>query len=211
MNINTDFEKTITKIIFSYKIFSNLINEHIKDKKDINYAMNTLYKSLYNELIEQYTDIMQNVEEIAKRIREKYNIENTFMIIEYLEYIFNKTYYNVFVEELKKVEKVRYEHLCVFEYIMKIEIHKIKMYDEMYEKEKEVYEKDTNETIKKTIINRKKVCKERIEIAMNKIKTYNIEEINQYCEEILKNENYKLENDDINDISENKILNVNFP
>lgn len=121
------------KIIKTFPIYHNIFKQYLEKGKDVSWELNRLYSPIFMGLMEYYDKFMeeQTILDIMSDIIIKYKPEKSFIIIDYLEYLYGNIYYETFLTEIKKINKsnVRYEHLCVFEYIIRVECIKYSQYN----------------------------------------------------------------------------------
>lgn len=133
-NINTDlqFQNSYDKIIKTFPIYHNIFKQYLENGKDVSSELNRLYQPIFTGLIEQYDKFMeeQTILDIMTDITIKYNPDKSFTIIDYLEYLYGRIFYETFLHEIKKINPtlIRYEHLCIFEYIINVECIKHSQY-----------------------------------------------------------------------------------
>lgn len=141
-HINTElkinFENSYQKIIKTFPIYHNIFKQYFENGKDVSWELNRLYKPIFIGMMENYENFMdeQTIYNIINDINSKFNPEKSFTIIDYLEYLYGNIYYETFLSEIKKLNQndIRYEHLCVFEYIIKVECIKYTQYVDTIEK-----------------------------------------------------------------------------
>ncbi len=129
LSTNLTYLETLQKIINTFPVYYKLFNSYYDEGKNISYELNHLYEPIFIGLLEYYSDFMTcGIQEIIKKI-ELYITNNKalnvkpYAIIDYLEFLFGNVLYETFLYEIKKISniKVSYEHLCVFEYIIRVE------------------------------------------------------------------------------------------
>lgn len=128
---NQNHDYYFRKIILTFPIYYKLFEKYYTEGKNISYELNRLYEPIFIGLIEYYTEFMtESIENIIKEVEEKYNPDRPYALIDYIEFIYGNKLYDIFLSEIKKnnFEKIGYEHLCVFEYIIRVELHKYKLY-----------------------------------------------------------------------------------
>ena len=87
--------------------------------------------------MEYYSEFMtEGIEEIIKTINSRYKPESVYAIIDYIEYLFGNIFYETFLTEINKInpDSISYEYLCVFEYIIRVELIKYRLYQETLSK-----------------------------------------------------------------------------
>jgi hypothetical protein len=126
----------IQKIIKTFPVYYKIFNSYYNEGKNVSWELNRLYQPIFTGLLEYYSEFMTNgIQEIIEKI-ESYITENKsseikpYAIIDYLEFIFGNVLYETFLHEIKKIPvlTIGYEHLCVFEYIIRVEIIKYNIY-----------------------------------------------------------------------------------
>lgn len=122
-------EKTIKTFPIYYKIFEKYYSEG----KDVSGDLNRVYLSLFGGLVEYYTEFMtEGIGQIIQQVEERFKPEKPYALIDYIEYLFGNVLYETFLHELKKLnlsgEKITYSHLCIIEYIVRVELIKYKLY-----------------------------------------------------------------------------------
>lgn len=131
-NIKITFENTYDKIIKTFPIYHNIFKQYLEKGKNVSWELNRLYKPIFVGLMEHYEKFMeeQTILNIMTDISTKYNPDKSFTIIDYLEYLYGGILYETFLCEIKKInsENMRYEHLCIFEYIIRVECVKYSQY-----------------------------------------------------------------------------------
>jgi hypothetical protein len=134
---NIGYQQSFDKIIKTYPIYYKIFESYYSGGKNVTDELNRLYKPIFTGLIEYYTEFMDvGIVEIIDQIKCKYNPEKPYALIDYIEFIYGNIFYETFLYEIKKINlsTVRYEHLCVFEYIIKVELIKYKLYLETIDK-----------------------------------------------------------------------------
>jgi hypothetical protein len=130
-NSNISYDKAYNKIIMTFPIYYKIFNEYYSKNKDVSQELNRLYKPIFMELLNHYDIFMvDGIRNIISDIKKKYNPDKSYAIIDYLEYLFGNILYETFLFEIKKINlsDIRYEHLCVFEYIVNVETIKYSQY-----------------------------------------------------------------------------------
>lgn len=126
------YENTYNKIIKTFPIYYNIFKQYLEKGKDVSWELNRLYKPIFTGLMEYYEKFMEEsvMLDIMKDITIKYNPDKSFIIIDYLEYLYGNILYETFLFEIKKINptNIKYEHLCVFEYIIRVECVKHAQY-----------------------------------------------------------------------------------
>lgn len=129
---NISFQDVKDKIIKTFPIYHNIFKQYLEKGKNVSWELNRLYQPIFAGLMEYYEKFMdeQTILDIMTDITIKYNPDKSFTIIDYLEYLYGGIYYETFLHEIKKINPniIRYEHLCVFEYIIKVESTKYSQY-----------------------------------------------------------------------------------
>lgn len=131
------YEECLNKIIITYPIYYKIFEKYYTEGKDVTRDLNRIYQPIFIGLMEYYSEFMTiGIEEIIKIINTKYKPESVYAIIDYIEYLFGNIFYETFLNEIKKVnqESIRYEYLCVFEYIIRVELIKYRLYQETLSK-----------------------------------------------------------------------------
>lgn len=131
-NTNVTFQDAQDKIIKTFPIYHNIFKQYLEKGKDVSWELNRLYQPIFTGLIEHYEKFMEEktILDIMTNITTKYNPDKSFTIIDYLEYLYGGIFYETFLHEIKKINpnNIRYEHLCVFEYIIRVESIKYSQY-----------------------------------------------------------------------------------
>jgi len=125
------YNDAMNKIILTFPIYYKIFQEYYMKGKNVSRDLDRLYQPIYTSLLEYYSEFMtEGIEQIELTIQNKYNPELPYAIIDYFEFIYGNILYETFLNEISKLEKltVRYEHLCVFEYIIRVELYKYKLY-----------------------------------------------------------------------------------
>lgn len=129
---NISFQDAREKIIKTFPIYHNIFKQYLEKGKDVSWELNRLYQPIFTGLMEHYEKFMeeQTILNIMTDITTKYNPDKSFTIIDYLEYLYGGIFYETFLCEIKKINPnmIRYEHLCVFEYIISVESIKYSQY-----------------------------------------------------------------------------------
>jgi hypothetical protein len=130
--LNITYQDTYDKIIKTFPIYHNIFKKYMENGKDISWELNRIYRPIFTGLMENYEKFMekQTILNIIYDLKTKYNPDKSFTIIDYLEYLFGNIFYETFLCEIKKINSndIRYEHLCVFEYIINVECVKYNQY-----------------------------------------------------------------------------------
>lgn len=137
------YKEYLNKIIITFPIYYNVFKKYYSDGTDVSYELNRLYQPIFIGLVEYYSEFMggsgydcedgSGIEQIITKVKNKYNPDLPYAIIDYLEFLFGNVLYETFLTEIKKIsnELLTYEYLCVFEYIIRVELHKHKIYQEI--------------------------------------------------------------------------------
>lgn len=131
------YDECINKIILTYPIYYKIFEKYYSGGKDVSEDLNRLYQPIFTGLMEYYSEFMTTgIEEIIKTINTKYKPESTYAVIDYIEYLFGNIFYETFLIEIKKINQntIGYEHLCVFEYMIRVELTKYGLYQETLSK-----------------------------------------------------------------------------
>lgn len=132
LSSNITFQDAREKIIKTFPIYHNIFKQYLEKGKDVSWELNRLYKPIFTGLMEYYEKFMeeQTILDIMTDITTKYNPDKSFTIIDYLEYLYGGIFYETFLCEIKKINPnaIRYEHLCIFEYIIRVESVKYLQY-----------------------------------------------------------------------------------
>lgn len=131
------YQQFMDKIILSYPIYYKIFEKYFKEGKDVSRELNRIYQPIFIGLMEYYSEFMtEGIEQIIKTINTKYQPESVYAIIDYIEYLFGNIFYETFLIEIKKINpnSISYEYLCVFEYIIRVELIKYRLYQETLSK-----------------------------------------------------------------------------
>ena len=134
---NMTYQEYMNKIILTYPIYYNIFQKYYSGGKDVSRDLNRIYQPIFIGLMEYYSEFMTvGIEEIIKTINTKYKPESVYAIIDYIEYLFGNIFYETFLTEIKKINQdtISYEYLCVFEYIIRVELIKYRLYQETLSK-----------------------------------------------------------------------------
>ena len=134
---NMTYQEYMNKIILTYPIYYKIFEKYYIDGTDVSRDLNRIYQPIFIGLMEYYSEFMTvGIEEIIKTINIKYKPESVYAVIDYIEYLFGNIFYETFLTEIKKVKQdsIRYEYLCVFEYIIRVELIKYRLYLETLSK-----------------------------------------------------------------------------
>ena len=135
--INMTYQEYMNKIILTYPIYYKIFENYYTNGTDISRDLNRIYQPIFIGLMEYYSEFMTvGIEEIIQTINTKYKPESVHAIIDYIEYLFGNIFYETFLTEIKKInpDSIRYEYLCVFEYIIRVELIKYRLYLETLSK-----------------------------------------------------------------------------
>ena len=115
---NITYENVYNKIILTFPIYYKIFNKYYSEGKDVSY---------------------EGIQNIIIDIKNKYNPDKSYAIIDYIEYLFGNILYETFLFEIKKInpDNIRYEYLCVFEYIIGVECIKYYQYFQIISKLKQ--------------------------------------------------------------------------
>lgn len=134
---NMSYQEYLDKIVLTYPVYYKIFEKYYSGGKDVSRDLNRIYQPIFIGLMEYYSEFMTGgIEEIIKRINTQYKPESAYAIIDYIEYLFGNIFYETFLIEIKKMnpESIRYEYLCVFEYIIRVELIKYRLYQETLSK-----------------------------------------------------------------------------
>ena len=200
--INMTYQEYMNKIILTYPIYYNIFQKYYSGNKDVSRDLNRIYQPIFIGLMEYYSEFMTvGIEEIIKSINNKYKPESVYAIIDYIEYLFGNIFYETFLTEIKKINhnSISYEYLCVFEYIIRVELIKYRLYQETLSKL--VPGSKIISAMEYRIVN----CLRKISFSLGYLeKNYSKHEtIIQLCKDLIDESYFKLENKiDINIINE---------
>lgn len=126
------FQDTYDKIINTFPIYHSIFKQYLENGKNVSQELNRLYQPIFIGLVEYYDKFMEEqvIFDIITDITTKYKPHKSFTIIDYLEFLYGNVFYETFLYEIKKInhESIRYEHLCIFEYIIRVECFKRAQY-----------------------------------------------------------------------------------
>jgi hypothetical protein len=137
ITINMTYQEYMNKIILTYPIYYKIFEKYYSGSKDVSRDLNRIYQPIFIGLMEYYSEFMTGgIEEIIKTINLRYKPESVYAIIDYIEYLFGNILYETFLTEIKKInpDSISYEYLCVFEYIIRVELIKYRLYQETLSK-----------------------------------------------------------------------------
>ena len=137
---NITYENVYNKIILTFPIYYKIFNKYYSEGKDVFYELNRLYQPIFIGLVDYYDKFMtEGIQNIIIDIKNKYNPDKSYAIIDYIEYLFGNILYETFLFEIKKInpDNIRYEYLCVFEYIIGVECIKYYQYFQIISKLKQ--------------------------------------------------------------------------
>ncbi len=123
--------ESVKKLIETYPTYLSIYKKYIKGEK-VNKDLDDLYKPIFSQiLMPYYMEIMPNIKEISELLEKNYpDSDNSYAIVDYIEFLCGNIYYETFVFELDKLDKttLRLEHLIVYKYILYVEYIKYCMY-----------------------------------------------------------------------------------
>lgn len=131
------YREYMNKIILTYPVYYKIFEKYYTDGTDVSRELNRIYQPIFIGLMEYYSEFMtEGIEEIIKSIESKYKPESVHAIIDYLEFLYGNILYETFLTEIKKIslENISYEYLCVFEYIIRVELLKYRQYTDVLNK-----------------------------------------------------------------------------
>lgn len=131
------YSDILDKIIKTYPIYYKIFSSYYSEGKNVTYELNRLYEPIFSGLVEYYTQFMnEGIAYIIDKIKTTYYLEKPYALIDYIEFIYGNIFYETFLFEIKKINfnEIRYEHLCVFEYIIRVELVKYNLYLETISK-----------------------------------------------------------------------------
>lgn len=137
ISIILTYQEYINKIILTFPIYYNIFQKYYSSGKNVSDELNRIYQPIFIGLMEFYSEFMtKGIIEIINLIQNKYNPESNYAIIDYIEYLFGNILYETFLIEIKKINinSIRYEYLCVFEYIIRVELIKFDLYQKILNK-----------------------------------------------------------------------------
>jgi hypothetical protein len=133
---NITYQDGYSKVVNTFPIYYKIFNKYYSEGKDVSWELNRIYQRIFTLLIEYYDKFMTNgINDIISDIKNKFNPDKPYAIIDYLEYLFGNILYETFLFEIKKINPndIRYEYLCVFEYIIRVECVKYQQYYQIIE------------------------------------------------------------------------------
>lgn len=134
---NMSYQEYINKIILTYPIYYNIFQKYYTEGKDVSRDLNRIYQPIFIGLMEYYSEFMcDGIEQIILTINNQYKPGSVYAIIDYIEYLFGNIFYETFLTQIKKINQdhISYEYLCVFEYIIRVELVKYRLYQETLNK-----------------------------------------------------------------------------
>jgi hypothetical protein len=134
---NLSYQESMNKIILTYSIYYKIFEKYYLEGTDVSRDLNRIYQPIFIGLMECYSEFMtEGIKQIILNINLKYMPEKPYAIIDYIEFLFGNVFYETFLSEIKKINsnKIGYEHLCVFEYIVRVELIKYDLYSETLKK-----------------------------------------------------------------------------
>ena len=185
------YQETQTKIINTFPIYYKIFGKYYSEGKDVSWELNRIYQPIFIGLMEYYDKFMtEGIHNIITDIKNKFNPDKPYAIIDYLEYLFGNILYETFLFEIKKINPndISYEHLCVFEYIIKVECVKYTMYYQIIE---ELKKNEPNSKLVLAMENRICVCLKKISFCLSWLKRNYISHtlIIEICLQIIQNNN----------------------
>lgn len=131
---NITYQDAHDKIINTFPIYYKIFNKYYSEGKNVSSELNRIYQPIFTGLLEYYVEFMnKGIVNIIDDIKNKFNPDKPYAIIDYLEYLFGNILYETFLFEIKKINRseIRYEYLCVFEYIVRVECIKYAQYNQV--------------------------------------------------------------------------------
>lgn len=190
---NISYQDAYNRIINTFPIYYKIFNKYYSEGKDVSSELNRIYQPIFTGLLDYYNEFMNiGIIDIINDISNKFNPDKPYAIIDYLEYLFGNILYETFLFEINKINPsdIRYEYLCVFEYIVKVECVKYEQYDKVIK-----LLKQTNPESKLVLAmeNRIKGCLKKISFCLSWLeRNFQAQKyIFDLCNKII--ENYELE------------------
>lgn len=137
---NVIYQDAYNRIINTFPIYYKIFNKYYSEGKDVSSELNRIYQPIFTGLLDYYVEFMTiGIVNIIDDIKNKFNPDKPYAIIDYLEYLFGNILYETFLFEIKKINPsdIRYEYLCVFEYIVRVETIKYSQYNQVITKLKQ--------------------------------------------------------------------------
>jgi hypothetical protein len=131
---NLTYQDAYDRIINTFPIYYKIFNKYYSEGKDVSNELNRIYQPIFTGLLDYYNDFMTTgITDIINDIKNKFNPDKPYAIVDYLEYLFGNILYETFLFEIKKINlsEIRYEYLCVFEYIVRVECIKYTQYNQV--------------------------------------------------------------------------------
>ena len=131
---NIGFKDAYDRIINTFPDYYKIFNKYYLEGKDVSNELNCLYQPIFTGLLDYYDRFMvDEITNIINDINTKYEPDKPYAIVDYLEYLFGNILYETFLFEIKKINPndMRYEYLCVFEYIINVECVKYNQYNKV--------------------------------------------------------------------------------
>ena len=130
------YTEWLDKVIKAFPIYYNIFEKYYSGDKNTSYGFDSVYKSLFGGLVEYYQEFMlEGIEKIVEQIKIQYNPTKPYASIDYIEFLFGNVLYETFIFELKKIpldkNLIGYEYLCICEYIIRVELFKYKLYNDI--------------------------------------------------------------------------------
>lgn len=196
---NITYQDYMNKIILTFPIYYKIFQQYFTKGENVSWQLDRIYQPIFIGLTKYYSEFMtEGIINIIKEINIRYKPESYYAIIDYIEYLFGNILYDTFLTEIKKIDSdlIRYEHLCIFEYIIKVELIKYELYLDVLNKFEILESKSETETkIITAMKNRKDLCIRKMSLCIGYLekKYSNQENIIYLCKNIIKDNNYASE------------------
>ncbi len=188
---NITYLDAYAKIINTFPIYFKIFNKYYSEGTDVSWELNRIYQPIFTGLMEYYEKFMtEGISNIISDIQHKFNPNKPYIIIDYLEYLFGNILYETFLSEIKKINSndIRYEYLCVFEYIIRVECVKYTQYHQIIEQLKQ---SEPQSKMLLAMENRIGVCLKKISFCISWLERKYPTQILmiEHCIEIIKSNN----------------------
>ena len=180
------------KIILTYPIYYKIFEKYFTKGENVSWQLNRIYQPIFIGLIEYYSEFMNGgIKNIINEINSRYKPQSPHAIIDYIEYLFGNILYDTFITEIKKIDNdsIRYEHLCIFEYIIGVELIKYELYLETLNK------LESNSKIIIPMKNRMEFCIGKISFCLGYLDKYysKYKDVIYLCKDLISKSVYSIE------------------
>lgn len=171
-NPDNNIKIALNGIVSFFPEYQDIMYKLFTTNQNLSNNINQLRKTIFDEiLITYHEDVMENILYIIDSIQQKYAPKYFLAIADFIDLVYQNSFYDVFAMKLQEMEivdpeRITPKHLYIFNLMVYVEHIKYKLYEQL-----EPTSPD-NKAIKNTLINRKSNSIQRINVCVNLLENY---------------------------------------